>query len=166
MLRATGWTPCLGVTMMRALTYACALAAVVAAIPANGQTFVFEAKANTPTNVGTMGPDGVPIAGAYWTGSTTTTWTDGKKTNENYACVSTTQPPNAAIFHMHAICDATSPAGNYTSVWGCNFRDKERTLMGCVGGLYGKTGMFAGKGGGINYMGMVGGGSGTGQWTK
>lgn len=152
---------------MRVFTITCCTAALAAAGPALGQTFTFDATANAPTTVGTMGPDGVPVAGSYWTGSTATTWGDGKKTSETYACVSTTQPPNASIFHMHAICDATGAAGAYTSVWGCNFRDKERTLMGCVGGLYGKTGMYAGKGGGgINYMDKVGAGSGTGQWSK
>lgn len=142
------------------------LVLALAAGSAQAQTFTFSSAANTPTTVGTMGPDGVPIAGSHWTGTTTTTWADGKKTSDTYACISTTQPPNDAIFDMHAICDATGAAGDYTSVWGCNFQDKERTQIGCVGGLYGKTGMFAKKGGGITYMGKVAAGTGTGQWSN
>ncbi len=151
---------------MRAISVSCVSAVLALAVPAQAQTFTFDAVANTPTTVGTTGPDGVPVAGSYWTGTTNTSWADGKKSTETYACISTTQPPNNAIFHMHAICDASSPSGAYTSVWGCNFQDKERTMMGCVGGLYGKTGMYAGKGGGITYAGKVAGGSGTGQWRK
>ncbi len=149
---------------MRSFTPTCLAAAALVAGPLHAQTFTFDAAANTPTNVGTVGPDGVPVAGSMWTGRTTTAWADGKKTSETYTCVSTTQPPNNAIFHMHAICDASSPAGAYTSVWGCNFQDKERTMIGCVGGLYGKSGMYANKGGGITYAGKVAAGSGTGQW--
>lgn len=149
---------------MRSIATLFLAATALMTTPTLAQTFTFDAMANAPTNVGTVGPDGVPVAGSYWTGSTVTTWADGKKTNETYACVSTTQPPHNAIFHMHAICDASSTGGTYTSVWGCNFQDKERTMMGCVGGLYGKTGMYAKKGGGITYAGKVATGSGTGQW--
>ena len=131
---------------------------------AQAQNFTFEATANPATTVG--GPDraGNLAVGATWTGKSTVTWADGKKSVDNYTCVSTTQPHHGKIFDMHTICDGTGSNGLYSSTWGCNWTSKDKASMGCVGGLVGRTGMYAGKGGTITFMGRSGTGAGTGTW--
>jgi hypothetical protein len=136
------------------------------ATAAQAQNFTFDAMANAPVTVG--GPDysGAPVVGVYWTGTTTTTWPDGKRTTEKYTCISTTQPRNDKIFDTHAVCDSSGPDGTFSSVWGCQFTSKDMQSMGCLGGLNGRTGRFAGMGGTITFMGRGGNGSGTGTWSK
>lgn len=141
-----------------------ASAVLVVASPAQAQSFTFQSTANAPTMVGGPMPNGGFAAGASWTGSTSVTWADGKKTSDNYTCISTSQPPNGKIFDSHVICDSTGPTGKFTSIWGCNFTSADRTATGCVGGLVGHSGMFAGKRGGITFNGRNGAGTGTGQW--
>ncbi len=131
---------------------------------AQAQNFTFQSTANPGTTVG--GPDmsGYLAAGATWTGTSTVTWADGKKSVDKYTCVSTTQPHHAKIFDMHTICDGTGPDGVYSSTWGCNWTSKDKAYTGCVGGLVGRTGVYAGRGGTITFMGRSGTGSGTGTW--
>jgi hypothetical protein len=128
------------------------------------QNFTFESTANPATVVG--GPDmrGTPVVGATWTGTSTVTWADGKKTVDKYTCVSTTQPSNAKIFDTHSICDGGNAEGTYTAVFGCQYMSKDMQNMGCVGGLTGRTGKYAGRGGGITFGGRNGAGTGTGSW--
>lgn len=141
-----------------------ASAVLVVASPAQAQSFTFQSTANAPTVVGGPMPNGGFAGGASWTGSSSVTWADGKKTSDNYTCISTSQPPNGKIFDSHVICDSTGPTGKFTSIWGCNFTSADRTATGCVGGLVGHSGMFAGKRGGITFNGRNGAGTGTGQW--
>lgn len=138
--------------------------ALVLSAPAQAQTFTFQSTAGVATTVGGPMPNGGFASGASWTGSTSVTWADGKKTSDNYTCISTTQPPNGKIFDSHVICDSTGPTGKFTSIWGCNFTSADRTATNCVGGLVGHSGMYAGKRGGITFAGTNGAGSGTGQW--
>ncbi len=93
-----------------------------------------------------------------------TAWADGKKSTDKYTCISMTQPSNDKVFDMHVMCDATGPDGTYSSVWGCQFTSKDMQSTGCVGGLTGRTGKYAGRGGTITFMGRSGNGSGTGTW--
>ncbi len=132
--------------------------------PAQAQNFTFQASGNAPTMVG--GPDmaGNMILGATWTGISTVTWADGKKTVDKFTCISTTQPANAKIFDMHTICDGSSADGAFTSAWGCNWTSKDRASTGCVGGLTGRTGIYAGRGGAITFGGKNGIGGGAGFW--
>lgn len=136
----------------------------VIATAAQAQNFTFEAAANAPTVIG--GPDmrGNPVVGAYWTGNSTVTWADGKKSVDPYSCISTTQPVNDKIFDTHVVCDAKGADGTYSSTWGCQFTTPDRLSMGCVGGLIGRTGRYAGRGGTITFMGRNGNGGGTGTW--
>lgn len=143
---------------------AIAAASLVVSAPAQAQNFTFQATANAPTTVGGPTRNGEMALGASWTGTSVVTWPDGKKTTDSYTCISTTQPPNGKIFDSHVICDASGPVGKYSSVWGCNFTSADRTATGCVGGLYGRSGMYEGKGGAITFAGKNGNGSGTGQW--
>ncbi len=133
-------------------------------VTAQAQNFTFQATANTPTTVG--GPDmyGNLTVGSTWTGTSSVTWADGKKSTDKYTCVSTSQPPNAKIFDSHVICDGSGPDGMYSSAWGCNFISKDRLSQGCVGGLTGRTGIYAGKGGAITFSGRAGTGTGAGMW--
>ncbi|MDE2435305.1 MAG: hypothetical protein KGM49_03500 [Sphingomonadales bacterium] len=152
---------------MKAVTVACtAVYLMFGANIAQAQSFTFEATSAAPVTVG--GPDarGNPIVGAYWTGTSAVTSADGKKTVDKYSCVSTTQPANAKIFDVHTICDAANSEGSYSAVFGCQFLSKDMQSMGCVGGLTGRTGRYAGMGGGITFVGRSGNGSGTGSWTK
>ncbi|PKB25086.1 hypothetical protein B0I00_0267 [Novosphingobium kunmingense] len=130
------------------------------------QNFTFESTANAPTTVG--GPDmrGQPVLGASWTGTSAVTWADGRKASDKYTCVSTTQPSNAKIFDSHVICDGSNSEGTYSAVFGCQFTSKDLQSTGCVGGLTGRTGRYAGMGGTITFAGRSGNGSGTGTWAK
>lgn len=128
------------------------------------QNFAFDAVANTPTTVG--GPDfrGNPVVGSYWTGTSTVTWADGKKTTDKYTCISSTQPANDKVFDAHTVCDGGNAEGTYMMIWGCQFTSKDLMSMACFGGMTGRTGKYAGRGGTISYMGRGGNGSGTGTW--
>lgn len=137
---------------------------VFSASAAQAQNFTFDAAANASTSVG--GPDmrGNPIGAAYWSGTSTVTWTDGKKSVDSYICVSMTQPGNDKIFDMHVMCDAKGTDGSYSSDWGCQYLSKDLLSLGCVGGLTGRTGKYTGRGGAITFSGRNGTGSGTGTW--
>lgn len=131
---------------------------------AQAQTYTYTTKDKPGMVVGTTAPDGHTIGGTANTGEMTVMWADGTKTAETYTCIATTQPSNAKIFNVHTICDASGPNGSYTATFGCtNLKDG---AQGCVGGLYGKTGKYAGRGGGSTWMGKDGVGRGTGQWSE
>ena len=128
------------------------------------ETFTFNAQeAAGAVSTGTTAPDGRVMQGRYWTGTSEVTWADGKKSTEKFVCISNTQPPNDAIFMFHGTCDSSGPDGSYSSVWGCNVVDAAKMTTACVGGLYGKTGKYAKKGGTMTYHGTGTKGTGTGQ---
>lgn len=115
--------------------------------------------------VGTTAPGtGRLIQGGMQSGTSVSTAEDGTKINERWTCISTTQPPNAKIFDVHSLCDVSNSKGTYTITFGCTFTGSDGA-MGCLGGLYGKTGWYQGKGGGTTWMGLNGSGTGTSQWT-
>ncbi len=150
---------------MKARTIICSAALLaLGAGTAQAQNFTFDATANPATTVGGPGMNGTIAAATYWTGTTTTTWADGKKSTDKYTCISMTQTSNNKVFDMHTMCDATGADGTYSSVWGCQFTSKDMQNTGCVGGLTGRTGKYAGRGGTITFMGRSGNGSGTGTW--
>ncbi|WP_296677802.1 hypothetical protein [Novosphingobium sp.] len=142
------------------------LSIALAAGSAQAQNFTYESSASSPTMLG--GPDarGVPVVGGYWSGTSNVTWADGSKSTDKYTCVSTSQPTNAKIFDSHVICDGTNSQGTYSAVFGCQFTSKDMQSTGCVGGLTGRTGKYAGMGGTITFAGRGGTGSGTGTWSK
>lgn len=115
--------------------------------------------------VGTQAPgSGRMIQGGMQKGKSVSTHADGSKVEETWTCISTTQPPNAKIFDVHSLCDISNARGTYTITFGCQIMD-ENGAMGCLGGLYGKTGWYEGKGGGTTWMGLNGSGTGTAQWS-
>ena len=128
------------------------------------QTFTFEATQTKAVATGGAGPDGTPFGGLYTTGTQIITMADGKKANESWTCIGTTQPPRDSVFQFSTVCDSTGPSGDTSSVWGCNFVNRERTEVSCVGGLIGRSGSYAGKRGTMTWHGVNGSGSGTGQW--
>ncbi|MFM5884567.1 MAG: hypothetical protein ACKOQ3_04435 [Novosphingobium sp.] len=131
---------------------------------AQAEDFTFDAAANPATTVG--GPDmrGNLAMGTTWTGTSTVTWADGRKATDKYTCVMVTQPVNDKIFDSHGICDATGADGTYSSIWGCQFVSKDGRSTACWGGLVGRSGKFAGRGGTITFAGKDGNGHGTGSW--
>jgi hypothetical protein len=135
-----------------------------AATGISAQNFTYNSTDSTATAVG--GPDmrGNQVAGTYTTGTTSVTWADGKKTTDKYTCIGTTQPSHDKVFDVHTICDAGNADGTYTAVFGCQFTSKDRLSTGCVGGLTGRTGKYAGMGGTITFGGRSGSGGGTGTW--
>lgn len=151
---------------MKAIMFTAAALVAFGSTTASAQNFSFDSTANTPTTVG--GPDarGNPVVGLSWTGTSTVTWADGRKSTDKYTCVSTTQPINAKIFDSHVICDGSNSDGTYSAVFGCQFISKDMQSTGCVGGLTGRTGKYAGMGGTITFAGRGGSGSGTGTWAK
>jgi len=149
--------------MKRNLSAIAALAAAFTFSAAQAQTYTYTTKDKPGMEVGTTGPNGRAIGGTANDGDMSIAWADGTSTNETYTCIGTTQPPNAKIFDVHTICDASGPNGSYTATFGCTVM--EDGAQGCVGGLYGKTGKYAGRGGGTTWMGKDGVGRGTGQWS-
>ena len=142
-------------------------AAAVAALSTTGalaQNYTYVAQNGKTVATGGIAPDGTPFGGQFLTGSQTVTAAGGKMVTESYTCIGTTQPPRDSVFMFNSICDATGPNGDYSVVWGCNFLNRERTNLSCVGGLVGKTGSYASRRGTVTYHGVDGKGSGTGQW--
>ena len=131
---------------------------------ANAQTFNFESKNDTPVVVGGIGADGGSYVGSYVTGSGVSTNADGSKLKPTSKCVSMMQPPNGNIFAVHVACDATRKAAVYSVAGGCNFMNKEKTEISCVGGLKGKAGELEGRTGSITWHTKGGISMGTGQW--
>lgn len=131
---------------------------------AQAQNFTFESVANAPTTVG--GPDmrGNSVVGSTWTGTSTTTWADGRKSVDRYTCVMVSQPVNDKIFDAHGVCDGTGADGTYSSIWGCQLTAKDGRSTACWGGLVGRTGKYSGRGGTMTFMGTNGTGGGTGTW--
>jgi hypothetical protein len=140
-----------------------AVLACLASSNANAETFTFESQMDgPPMSVGGARPDGSSYGGSYFTGTSQGITSAGGKTKSKYACVSMTTPPTDSIFKMHSICDVTTAEGDYTAVFGCDIL--AATEVSCVGGIYGKTGVYKGRRGSITNHGKGPKSSGTGQW--
>ena len=139
-----------------------ALAAIGVSGLVDAQTFTFESTTTDQTMLG-MAP-GTGPSGQHWTSEVTTTFADGTTTTAATECVATSQPPNNSIFMMHGICEGAADGGTWTSVMGCNPIGEGSTAMGCVGGLYGKTGDFEGMNGAFTAHVNGGNSHGTGEW--
>jgi hypothetical protein len=103
------------------------------------------------------------FAASMQRGTSSVTASDGKGRTENWVCIGASNPPNSKVFDVHSVCDVTSAAGSYSINFGCQNFGKDG-MQGCVGGLVGKTGIFAGKSGATTWAGTGGTGSGTMQW--
>jgi hypothetical protein len=142
-----------------------AAALSLSATAAQAQTFTFQSSQTKAVTTGATAPDGTAFGGLYQTGTQVVT-VAGKQVSESWTCIGTTQPPRDAVFHFSTVCDTTGPSGDTSSVWGCNFLNRERTEVACVGGIYGRSGSYASKRGTVTFHGVNGSGSGTGQWNN
>jgi hypothetical protein len=131
---------------------------------AQAQSFTYLSQGDAPTIIGGTTPEGIPFGGSYVTGNGTTSWADGTKSKYSYKCVATIQPPRDAIFTSHQACDVTTPEGNFSASFGCNPIAGKADQQGCVGGILGKSGRFAGKRGSVTNHGKGTVSIGTGQW--
>lgn len=138
--------------------------AIATSAGANAEMFTFASTNDEMTEVGAMGPDGTPFGGSFWTGKGKTTQADGSKSDYTYTCVSVSQPPRDSTFQTLGSCDVTASDGTFSVAMGCNWLDAERTGLGCVGGLMGKTGAYEGRRGAITNHASGGKSKGTGQW--
>jgi hypothetical protein len=141
-------------------------ALILSTSAAMAQTNTYETQDSGTTTTGGKLRDGSMTGGLTSKGTSKISWADGHKSTETYSCIGVTQPPRDAIFMSHSVCDASGPDGSYFAVFGCNVLDAARNETACVGGLYGKTGSFANRGGTITFHGVNGKGSGTAQWIK
>lgn len=107
-------------------------------------------------------PDGRTYGAAAFAGSGETTYADGKKTKYTFKCVTMSQPPRDAIFMNHMMCDVAATDGNFFVTMGCNAMGPDE--QGCVGGLSGTSGAYAGRNGGLTTHGKGVATTGTGQW--
>lgn len=139
-----------------------ALAAVGLSGLASAQTFTFESTTTDQTMLG-MAPGAGP-SGQHWTADVVTTFADGSTATSSTECVATSQPPNNSIFAMHGICEGSADSGTWASIMGCNPMGGGSMSMGCVGGLYGKTGDFEGMQGAFTAHVSGGTSHGTGEW--
>lgn len=152
---------------MKAIASLCFVALLASAsAAAQAQNFTYSSVDSSSKTVGGTDMRGDPAVGTYSTGSMTVTWADGRKSVETYTCIGTTQPAHDRIFDAHTICDGGNADGTFTAIFGCNFTSKDMKSSGCVGGLIGRTGKYAGMGGTITYGGANGSGTGTGTWAK
>ncbi len=144
-----------------------AAAAVTAGSAANAQSFTFDVTWEPVENVGGMtGPDGLQYGGGAVSGTYQTTYADGTKSNGTARCVGMDQP-HGGIFAIHLSCTTTEAGGTATEVYGCNYIGKPgpETPLGCVGGIEGKTGTYAGRRGALTMEWYSEKGArGTGQW--
>ncbi len=141
-----------------------AIMLAASATAASAQSFTFDATDDgAAVTVGGARPDGSPFGGRMWKGKSVGD-IGGKKVSTTYTCVSLSQPPNDSIFSAHAVCDVTAPDGTYSLLMGCNFHNKEATIVSCLGGSFGKTGAYVGKAGNITLYTKGGKTTGTGQW--
>lgn len=127
------------------------------------------AHAGTATYTTTGGPEKTvgtdQYQGSYQDGTSVVTFSDGSKVSEKWTCIGVSQPPNAKVFDFHFACNSSSDAGSYSMIFGCNNVPGGNGMQGCVGGLNGKTGRYAGKNGATTWSGTGGTGTGTMQWT-
>ena len=107
-------------------------------------------------------PDGRTYGAAAINGSGETTWADGKKSKYTYKCISMSQPPHDAIFMSHMMCDVAASDGTFMVTFGCNNMSADE--MGCVGGLAGTSGAYAGRRGNVTSHGKGTASNGTGAW--
>jgi hypothetical protein len=154
----------------RAVSSAIAACALIGASAAHAQpaadTFVFTSKANSQVLLGSDGTGTNPYSGAYFTGTTTGTMADSSTISAKYTCISMTQPPSGKIFDLHMLCDATDSTGTYSAVMGCTIIDAATANLSCIGGLYGKTGAYKGRGGTLTNHALGDSATGTGQWFR
>ena len=82
------------------------------------------AVAGTATYTTTGGPEKTTgtdqYQGSYQEGTMVVTFADGTKVNEKWTCIGVSQPPNDKIFDLHFACDASSNAGSYSMIFGCD----------------------------------------------
>jgi hypothetical protein len=149
--------------MKKSLFAFAALAALFASTAAQAGTFTWESTNEPPMSVGLSGTEGTPFMGLMWKGKSDTMM-GGKKGASTFTCISMSQPQNDSIFKSHVICDVTASDGTYSLIGGCTPQDKTMTKTSCVAGLYGKTGVYAGKRGNLTSFGTGTASSGTGQW--
>lgn len=143
------------------------IAAAVTALSttaAQAESFTYQSQGDAPTVVGGTTPEGIPFGGSYVTGNGATSWADGTKSKYSYKCVSTVQPPRDAIFMVHMACDVTAADGTFSATFGCNPIAGKADQQGCVGGMLGKSGRYAGRRGSVTNHGKGTVSLGTGQW--
>ena len=140
------------------------LAMVLAGSTAAAESFTYTSTQTEVTQVGGAGPDGTAGAGSIAKGKSEAVREDGTKTKSTYTCVSLMQPADARIFHIHMSCNVDADDGTFTLIAGCNFYSEDRTEVGCVGGMKGKTGAYENRNGNLSQHSKDGTSKGSGQW--
>lgn len=142
-------------------------AAVLLCGPALAQSFTYEVVWEPVERVGGMdGPNGPQYMGGAISGTYTVAYGNGETATGTVRCVGMDQP-DGGIFAIHMTCTTKEEGGTGSLVYGCNFLGKPGpdTPLGCVGGVQGKEGEFAGRNGGLTMEWYSESNSrGTGQW--
>jgi len=128
--------------------------------------FTFTTKSGEPTIVGGNASAGNDYTGMHLDGTFENIRSTGQKTRGTFTCVAMTQPPNGKLFDMHMLCDATDNTGKYSVTMGCTIIDIATGHYSCIGGLYGKSGAYAGRRGTLTNYSLNGQATGTGQWYR
>ena len=142
-------------------------AAALIGSSAVAQSFTYDIVWEPVESIGGMtGPDGPQYRGGVVSGKYTTTFEDGTVLRGDVRCVGMGQP-DGGIFRIHLTCSFSDGEASGTSVYGCNFLGEPGpdTPLGCVGGIEGKTGDFAGRRGSLTMEWYTDKNArGTGQW--
>lgn len=154
-------------TVLTSMAAAMAFAGATAtqAQPA-ADTFTFQTLDSNTVTVGSDGTGRNPYSGSYLTGTSEAAFANGTNIAGNYTCVSMTQPPTDRLFDAHMLCDVTDSQGSYSVTLGCTIIDAATVNWSCVGGLYGKSGAYAGRGGTLTNHSVGDAATGTGQWYR
>ena len=146
--------------MKKTILFAAMICIPGVAHAADPEAFTVVVEGSSTTMIGVEnGPWGVHV-----TNTGRTTWADGTVTTDTGECVGMGQPPNDSLFQAHQICNVEGKEGSFTVLMGCNPDPTNEGAMGCVGQMWGKTGIYKGRGGGITMYAKDGKGHGAGQW--
>ncbi len=157
-------------TSLRPLAGLSAAVALATASAAQAQpqadTFTFTSEATSEVSIGSEGTGPNPYSAAYFTGNFTTALANGSSAKGTYICIAMTQPPAGKLFDMHMLCDGTDNRGTYSLTMGCTVINAKNSNWSCIGGMYGKSGGYAGKRGSLTNYTVNGKATGTGQWYR
>ena len=124
------------------------LAAVLVAGPAlvaQAETFTFTGTGTNTNQIAIQTPNGAPLTAAFGTSKTQTTYAGGKTVTIDSTCANWPAIPGD-IFREHGMCTFTDSTGAGYIRFGCN-PAKEAMESNCVGGIWGSSGVYAGRSG-------------------
>ena len=134
-----------------ALTLAAAGAAMLLGGFAHAETFSFTSTSEVTSQVSIPLANGVMAGSAWIKGNSSRVSSKTGESTSTFVCASHTNRPSE-LYNLVNMCDVTEKdGGTFGILAGCNFLNKERTESNCIGGLFGKTGVYKDRRGTISW---------------